>query len=93
MITNIKIFISPFTDVFFNQAVETDLFFKVEEGEYLLYLWQNDGVVVIGRNQRAKAEVDLKALQDDGKTLARRLSGGGAVYHDKGNLHRKKCGL
>ena len=87
MITNIKIFISPSTDVFFNQAVEIDLFFKVEEGEYILYLWQNDGVVVIGRNQRAKAEVDLKALHSDGKTLARRLSGGGAVYHDKGNLN------
>ncbi|MBR2956596.1 MAG: lipoate--protein ligase [Clostridia bacterium] len=87
MITALKIFISPSTDVFFNQGVELDLFDNVCDGEYLLYLWVNDGAVVIGRNQRAEAEVNLDLLQRDGKALARRLSGGGAVYHDKGNLN------
>lgn len=87
MITNIKIFRSHTHDVFFNQSVELDLFDKVKEGEYILYLWQNDGVVVIGRNQCPKIEVDLDALHSDGRVLARRLSGGGAVYHDKGNLN------
>jgi lipoate-protein ligase A len=87
MISSVKILISPSTDVFFNQGVELDLFDSVRDGEYILYLWANDGAVVIGRNQRAKAEVNLDLLLQDGKVLARRLSGGGAVYHDKGNLN------
>lgn len=70
-----------------NLALEEALFDSLEKDSIVFYLWQNAHTVVIGKNQNAHKECDLEKMKDNNCTLARRSTGGGAVYHDKGNLN------
>jgi lipoate-protein ligase A len=82
-----KVYLSESYDPKFNLSVEEWLMDCIEPDEVILFLWQNENTIVIGRNQNPYKECDVKKLNEDEVCLIRRLSGGGAVYHDLGNLN------
>lgn len=73
-------------DPFFSQAFEDYVFRTYREGDVLL-LWRNRPAVVVGCYQNICREVHMRALLDRGIPVVRRMSGGGTVYHDLGNLN------
>ncbi|MBO7403423.1 MAG: lipoate--protein ligase [Clostridia bacterium] len=83
------------TDPYLNLASEQFLL-DTEDGEVFM-LWQNSRSVILGRNQNAYAEVNLPFVEENGIPVVRRLTGGGAVFHDLGNLNftfivpRERC--
>ena len=87
MIKNLKFYVSDTVNPYINLAKEKVLFDAVDSDTLILYLWQNQNTVVIGKNQNAFSECRTELLNEEGGVLARRLSGGGAVFHDLGNLN------
>lgn len=75
------------TDPYVNMAFDEYALEQLPLDEPLFYLWQNRPAVIIGLNQDAHAEVDIKYLKEHDIALVRRVTGGGAVYHDLGNLN------
>lgn len=73
-------------DPAYNLAFEEYVLKERTEGDYLI-LWQNDNTVVVGQNQNAAGEINRAFVEEHGIHVVRRTTGGGAVYHDLGNLN------
>ncbi|NLM54614.1 MAG: lipoate--protein ligase [Firmicutes bacterium] len=71
----------------FNLALEEYALNYLDCSHPYVIIWQNEPSVIIGRNQNTLAEVNLKYVKEHNIHVVRRLSGGGAVYHDLGNLN------
>ena len=83
----LQVVISSQYDPFLNRAVEQYLTDHQEEDTVTMYLWKNQRTVVIGYNQNPYSECNVQLLLEDGGHLMRRGTGGGAVYHDLGNIN------
>ena len=83
----LQVVISKQYNPFLNRAVEQYLTDNQEEGMVTMYLWKNQRTVVIGYNQNPYSECNVQLLLDEGGHLMRRGTGGGAVYHDLGNIN------
>ena len=77
---------NPSLDPEQNLQLEEDLFSRYREGDFLM-IWQNGPSVIIGRNQNAEEEVNLSYAKSMGIRIVKRSTGGGAVYHDPGNVN------
>lgn len=80
-----KIYINESTDPYYNLAAEEYLL-EHTSGD-IFFLWRNSPTVVIGKNQNAFAEIDTRFTEEHNIAVVRRLTGGGAVFHDLGNVN------
>ncbi len=80
-----KFFVTHTTDPTYNLALEEALLRNYDED--IFFLWRNAPSVIIGRNQNAYSEINLEYSKEKGIAVVRRSSGGGAVYHDLGNIN------
>lgn len=76
---------SPYTDPCRNLAMEEYCFDRLTDDVFLL--WQNDHTIVVGKYQNTNEVISNRYVEQNGISVVRRLSGGGAVYHDLGNLN------
>lgn len=74
-------------DPYFNLAMEEYVFNNLSRDEEYFILWQNENTVVVGKYQNTAQEINQDFIDANKIKVVRRLSGGGAVYHDKGNLN------
>lgn len=81
-----KYLIGTSTDPYWNLAREEFMLKEKRDADYFL-LWQNDNSLIIGKHQNAEAEIDFEAVRKYQTNVVRRITGGGTVYHDLGNLN------
>ena len=77
--------INDSSNAYYNLAAEEYLIDNFDED--VVMLWRNDNTVVVGKNQNAVEEIDSRFVEDNGVSVVRRLTGGGAVFHDMGNVN------
>jgi len=73
-------------DPYFNLALEEYILKNFDIDEEIIFLWQNTPTIVVGHNQNTIEEINLPFVNEHKIKVVRRLSGGGAVYQDLGNL-------
>lgn len=72
---------------YYNIALEEYCLMNIDVGEDYFILWQNEPSIIVGKNQNTLEEINIKFVEDNNIKVVRRISGGGAVYHDLGNLN------
>ena len=75
------------TDAHYNLALEAKIFNEYDGDNDFLMFWRNKNAVIVGQNQVIENEVDLKYSAANGIQVVQRITGGGAVYHDLGNVN------
>ena len=75
------------TDPSYNLALEQYVFDSLDRGRNYFMLWQNHNSIIVGKHQNTIAEINNSFVNAHNISVVRRLSGGGAVYHDMGNLN------
>lgn len=85
--TKLKVFLSDSLNPHLNLATEEWIFHNLDPSQQVLFLWRNEETVVIGRNQNPWSECNLAKMKEEKVHLARRTTGGGAVFHDLGNTN------
>lgn len=76
---------NPHTDPYFNLAAEEYLLKNFDDD--IFTLWRNENAIIVGKHQNTLAEINVEFVQENKVNVVRRLSGGGAVFHDLGNLN------
>ncbi len=84
-----KFFYNSSVDAPFNLALEELIANRIDEDIFML--WRNRSAVIVGRNQNTAAEVDSTYAKENNIQIVRRMTGGGAVYHDLGNINYTIC--
>lgn len=72
---------------YYNIALEEYCLMNIDVGEDYFILWQNEPAIIVGKNQNTLEEINTKFVEENDVKVVRRISGGGAVYHDLGNLN------